>query len=526
MIPSFTIQLQQPVLPGLVTIGRFDGRKPSLACATVGGKVLLHSPHEGNNDDFALPTVRYLNFNTNITALLAGKLTEDVDARDLLFVGTRSSLLAYDVERNAEVFYKEVTDGVNTLVIGKIGNSNKPIIICGGNQVVLGFDENGDEVFWTVTGDNVSCLGCVDIDNDSKLELLVGSDDREIRIFKNEEIIGEITVADKINNLRPISNTALGNIFAYSLTNGTIGVYNSNNRSLWKLKAKNGITALHDYDLDNDGNPEIICGTSSGHFLVRSLGNGDIIYKDTMSAPVAAILSYDYKMEKLNTLIICAENGEIRGYLPVPPGVQLVPTSEDGVELASEKDSRQIEQYLQEKKMLMMELKRLDDMSKNKSTGVGNNSINFENSLALRLEPDVDSGSVTIIVDTKANDVVIMCMILIDLDGNIVEGAEILAVYPQDKLANNSMMQLKPFKNIVSKVRLQVHLATRANRDDIIVCENDIIIPMFSKFKKLEGSSHFTSVTYVSTNPYLSMVSRRSHSLTHSLTHSLISTFR
>lgn len=496
MIPSFTIQLQQPILPGLVTIGRFDGRKPSLACATVGGKVLLHSPHEGNNnDDFSLPTVRYLNFNTNITALLAGKLSDDVNAPDILFVGTRSSLLAYDVERNADVFYKEVTDGVNTLVIGKIGNNNKPIIICGGNQVVLGFDENGDEVFWTVTGDNVSCLGCVDIDNDSKLELLVGSDDREIRIFKNEEIIGEITVADKINNLRPISNTTLGNIFAYSLANGTIGVYNSNSRPLWKLKAKNGITALHDYDLDNDGNPEIICGTNSGHFLVRSLGNGEIIYKDTMSAPIAAILSYDYKMEKLNSLIICAENGEIRGYLPVPPGVQLVPTSEDGVELASEKDSRQIEEYLKEKKSLMAELKRLDDMNKSKSTGTGNN-IKFENTLTLRLEPDVDNGAVTIVVDTKTADVVIICMILIDLDGNIVEGAEILAVYPPDKLANNAVMQLKPFKNILSKVRLQVHLATRASRDDIIVCENDIIIPMFSKFKKIEGIISYKHLLY------------------------------
>jgi Bardet-Biedl syndrome 2 protein len=36
-----------------------------------------------------------------------------------------------------------------------------------------GFDAQGKEVFWTVTGDNVSALALADIDNDGKNELLV-----------------------------------------------------------------------------------------------------------------------------------------------------------------------------------------------------------------------------------------------------------------------------------------------------------------------------------------------------------------
>jgi hypothetical protein len=31
---------------GLVTVAKFDGRHPSLACATTGGRILIHSPHE------------------------------------------------------------------------------------------------------------------------------------------------------------------------------------------------------------------------------------------------------------------------------------------------------------------------------------------------------------------------------------------------------------------------------------------------------------------------------------------------
>jgi Bardet-Biedl syndrome 2 protein len=50
-----------------------DGEKPTLACATTGGKVLLHSPHEAQSENGEkLPSVRFLNFNRKITALAAG----------------------------------------------------------------------------------------------------------------------------------------------------------------------------------------------------------------------------------------------------------------------------------------------------------------------------------------------------------------------------------------------------------------------------------------------------------------------
>lgn len=56
----------------------------------------------------------------------------------------------------------------------------------------------GNEELWTVTGDNVSTLMLSDIDGDGRNEMVVGSDDYEIRVFKGEEVMNEATETDKI----------------------------------------------------------------------------------------------------------------------------------------------------------------------------------------------------------------------------------------------------------------------------------------------------------------------------------------
>ena len=95
MNPAFTIKLDQQVLSGLVVTGKcqyksvcfshyylfantrcywlvVDGKVPSIACATTGGKILIHSPHDVTNTDGQLSAIRYLNLNRKITALAAG----------------------------------------------------------------------------------------------------------------------------------------------------------------------------------------------------------------------------------------------------------------------------------------------------------------------------------------------------------------------------------------------------------------------------------------------------------------------
>lgn len=236
-LPAFTIDLGQQILRGLVTVGKFDGKTPSLACGTSGGKVLIHSPHEGSMGlSNGLPMVRFLNLNKKITALTSGSLSSDktVSNPETLFIGTQSNLLAYDVERNSDVYFRDVQDGVNTLIVGKLANISFPVVVAGGNCSVLGYNNDGLEVFWTVTADNVASMTLCDVDNDGANELIIGSDDFEIRCYKNEKLVGEITEADKVTHLHSLE----ANKFSYGLSNGTVGVYENANRRVWRVKTK------------------------------------------------------------------------------------------------------------------------------------------------------------------------------------------------------------------------------------------------------------------------------------------------
>lgn len=83
-------------------------------------------------------------------------------------------------------------DGVNCLAFGTFPEVGAPMIVAGGNCSITGFDVNAEERFWTITGDNASALEFLDWDEDGKDELLAGSDDFSIRVFKNEEMIQDI----------------------------------------------------------------------------------------------------------------------------------------------------------------------------------------------------------------------------------------------------------------------------------------------------------------------------------------------
>jgi Bardet-Biedl syndrome 2 protein len=123
-------------------------------------------------------------------------------------------IISIDVENNKDVFDKEVSDGVSCLAFGTIQEiGSEPLVVAGGNCSITGFDLQGDERFWTVTGDNANTLQFMDWDDDGQEELLVGSDDFSIRVFKGEELIHDINEQSKIQYIKKINKQ----IFAYSL---------------------------------------------------------------------------------------------------------------------------------------------------------------------------------------------------------------------------------------------------------------------------------------------------------------------
>lgn len=62
----------------------------------------------------------------------------------------QTTILAYDVHENRDLFFKDTPDGANQIVVGKLGGQAYPMAFVGGNCSIQGFDKEGNEAFWTV----------------------------------------------------------------------------------------------------------------------------------------------------------------------------------------------------------------------------------------------------------------------------------------------------------------------------------------------------------------------------------------
>ena len=151
---------------------RVRWRTPHAHRATTGGKIHVRSVRadEGQGDARPGARVRYLNINKKVTAVAAGALgAEGADGRDILFVGTGTDVLAYDVMNNTDVFFRDAPEGASSLRCGaaRVSRarassdepSEDPLLLVGGNCSLQGLDASGEEAFWTVASDVVAALG-------------------------------------------------------------------------------------------------------------------------------------------------------------------------------------------------------------------------------------------------------------------------------------------------------------------------------------------------------------------------------
>ncbi|XP_066996854.1 Bardet-Biedl syndrome 2 protein [Anabrus simplex] len=366
-VPLFTLNLNHKILPGRVTIGKYDGSHSCLSAATTADKVLIHSPHRrtgismgrlisnDENKELAL-----LNINQSVQSLCAGRLNP-AEERDCLVVGTPTNLLAYDVENNTDIFYKEVADGASVIIIGKLGTHQKPLAIVGGNCSIQGFDYEGNDPFWTVTGDNVCSLALLDFDQDGENELIVGSEDFDIRVFKEDNMISEQTETEAVTSLAAFQ----GSKFGYGLANGTVGVYEKLQR-LWRVKSKNRAVAIYGYDLDGDGVEELITGWSNGKIDARSSRTGEVIFKDNLNHAIAGIVEGDYRLLGKNDLICCSVDGEVRGYnLSRQSSVRSAAVGPADISIEQET----IRELFSKKQALLLELRNYESNAQFSSSG-------------------------------------------------------------------------------------------------------------------------------------------------------------
>ena len=73
-----------------------------------------------------------LNINKNINCLAAGPLKPELK-RDVLIIGSSTSLQVFDLLENKDLFYKEIPDGVHSILLARIPPNPDLLILVGEN---------------------------------------------------------------------------------------------------------------------------------------------------------------------------------------------------------------------------------------------------------------------------------------------------------------------------------------------------------------------------------------------------------
>ena len=238
------------------------------------------------------------------------------NAKDMLFIGSETNLLVYDVDNNADVFDQEVADGLTCISFGTMNGQMEPLIVAGGNCSITGFDMEAEEKFWTVTGDNVKAIEFLDWKNQGSSEMIVGSEDFAMRVFDGPEIIFDINEEAAIHSIKKIKR----NIFGFALDNGTYGVYFSK-KKLWKEKQSAKVTSIIGLDFETDGQFHMAIGFDNGEIEVRNHKKGELVNKVRLSKmangkypAVSKLFYYDYRMQGQRQVIAVGQDGSVVGF--------------------------------------------------------------------------------------------------------------------------------------------------------------------------------------------------------------------
>ncbi|KAF8373584.1 bbs-2 [Pristionchus pacificus] len=288
--PTFSYSLNSRILAGCIVSARIEptATKETLIAVSASNKVIIQGVESS------------LHISDRVRCL---SLLPLEDNRDAIVVGTDSHLIVYDAHDNITLFQREVPDGVNCIAIGSLAKFGT-LILCGGNCAIWGFNRSGDDVFWTVTGDLVTALALGDIDGDEENELIVGSQDYEIRLFKGDLMREEIIEIDVVISLCHIRDS----LYAYALGNGSVGVYDNTTR-LWRTKSKVNIASIMVFPTSD----YLACVWAAGKIDIRRIASGEDVMKEQLNGELSGAILSKSSIERSHELTIVYNDGKVRG---------------------------------------------------------------------------------------------------------------------------------------------------------------------------------------------------------------------
>eukprot|EP00758_Cryptobia_borreli_P002129 Tbor_TRINITY_DN2811_c0_g1::TRINITY_DN2811_c0_g1_i1::g.23247::m.23247/K16747/BBS2; Bardet-Biedl syndrome 2 protein len=473
---AFEFHFGNPIVENMSTIGKFDGKHCSLACATVGGRIMVHSARLNEDasavGDSASPSdITFLNFNRVPTALLAAPV-DSSRKEDLLIIGSQTSITAYDVNKNSDAYFKDVQEAVRSVSFGSINTALPKMAIVGGNCSITGFDKNGNELFWTVTGDVVTALGCGRWNAGAMPVLLAGSEDFSIRAFSGEEVIASITESDRIKTIHMMDSVRSPGRFAVSLGNGTVAMYVENQRQ-WRFKTKHQNTALGSCDVDLDGVEEVLCGWSNGKFDVRADGcdNGGVpIFKETFSTPVNSIQTADYRQNGRLTPVVCTYDGTVRGFVAMETNMN---------EAVDARDRGLLEELMAKKHKLQFDITNMEKQISvlRKGEGQAANMPSIGAIVSAMLRPNAQQKCIDLVL--KASEGVISSATIL---GEQTFGKNDSAFYFSDNPSSILACPISTCQDIPADLRISANVGMTSTGEVFQVHDISLKLPKFAMY--------------------------------------------
>ena len=451
-------------------IGIQDSTNKSLGYVTLGGKINIFSPNQENQESSLTNT---LNINKAITCICFG-FGDSEETSELLFIGSETSLMCYDIKINKTVFDKDVMEGVYCMVSGMYSSYPTPLCIVGGNCSVTGIDAKGEDKFWTVLGGNAICMTLFDVNEDGYNELVVGTDDFAIRFYQNENVINEINENTKIINVAVIE----GFKFVYALENGTVGLRNSTDR-LWKMKENGYVTAIVIDDFNKDNIYEILLGWSNGRIQLLAQEKGKILIEFDVQQPLSTILFGSLTSSEEDHLVALTQKGEVFGYkyceeLDGDTETQFV-SKDKGV---SPQDLQRYNLLLKEKRELIEKLEDIAIKNSNKSkvNSPKDDIVLPKNTeVKIDLQSNNDNKCADLIIESSPEGTVIQSVII--MSEQLYQGESYVHFPPTE--TNKVVIQIKTKKDLKINLHIKVLVGKSYYLSDYQVFEFNKIIPKY-----------------------------------------------